>query len=259
MRIIDLSIPLEDGLPSDPPGQIPKIFYSRHEETAEQMAGSFEGCTAADLGNMGWAVEGIYLCTHSGTHMDAPFHYWPTMNNGERAWTIDEIPLEWFIGEGIKMDFSDKPDGYKIMPEDLEEYFARVGVTPRAGNIVLLQTGADRLWGKAEYMTAGAGMSAGATRWLMDRGVRVVGTDAWSWDVPLPIESRRFAQDHDPSIIWEAHRVGRERAYCHMEKLTHLDQLPVSGFQVICLPVSIKAASAGWVRAVAVMPEETQD
>ena len=71
--------------------------------------------------------------------------------------------------------------------------------------------------------------------------------------MPLPIESKQFAKDHDPSIIWEAHRVGREKAYCHMEKLTHLDQLPVSGFRVICLPVSVKAASAGWVRAVAVL------
>lgn len=253
MKIIDLSIPLEDGLPSDPPGQIPKIIYYNHADTAAQMAESFEGCTAADLDHMGWAVEGAYLGTHSGTHLDAPFHYWPTMNNGERAWTIDEVPLDWCMGEGVKMDFSDKPDGYKIMAADLEEYFARVGVTPGAGTIVLLQTGADKLWGKAEYMMAGAGMSAEATRWLLDRGVHVVGTDAWSWDVPLPIESKQFAKDHDPSIIWEAHRVGREKAYCHMEKLTHLDQLPVSGFRVICLPVSIKAASAGWVRAVAVL------
>lgn len=256
MKIIDLSIPLEDGLPSDPPGQIPKIFYSSHAETAEQMAERFEGCTAADLDNTGWAVEGLYLCTHSGTHMDAPYHYWPTMNNGERAWTIDEVPLEWFVGEGIKMDFSDKPDGYKITAQDVEEYFTRVGVMPKEGSIVLLQTGADRLWGKAEYMITGAGMSAEATRWLLNRGVHVVGTDGWSWDVPLPIEGEEFAKNHDPSIIWEAHRVGREKAYCHIEKMTHLDQLPVSGFTVICLPISIKAASAGWVRAVAVLDDD---
>lgn len=256
MRLIDLSIPLEDGLPSDPPGQIPKIVYSTHADTAAQMAERFEGCTAADLDNTGWAVEGLYLCTHSGTHLDAPYHYWPTMNNGERAWTIDEVPLDWCIGEGIKMDFSDKPDGYKLMAKDLEEYFSHIGVTPKKGDIVLLQTGADKLWGKEEYMTAGAGMSAEATHWLIDHGVRVVGTDGWSWDVPLPIESEQFAKDHDPSIIWEAHRVGREKAYCHMEKLTNLDQLPVSGFKVICLPISIKAASAGWVRAVAVLPDE---
>ena len=45
MKIIDLSIPIEDGLPSDPPIQIPKIQYCNHKDTAEQMAGFFKGCT----------------------------------------------------------------------------------------------------------------------------------------------------------------------------------------------------------------------
>ena len=261
MKIIDLSIPIEHGLPSDPPGQIPQIKYLSHEDLAENMASRFEGCTAADLGGMGWAVENLQLSTHSGTHLDAPYHFWPTMNGaripgGERAWTIDEVPLEWCIGEGIKMDFSDKPDGYKIMAADLEEYFDRVGVIPKEGSIVLLQTGADKRWGTAEYMLAGAGMSAEATHWLIDHGVHIVGTDGWSWDVPLPLEGKEFAKNHDPSIIWEAHRVGREKAYCHIEKLTHLDQLPVSGYTVICLPISIKNASAGWTRVVAIMNED---
>ena len=72
MKLIDLSIPLEDGLPSDPEGQIPHILYYNHKDTAADMAARFDGCTAADLDNLGWAVEGLYLCSHSGTHMDAP-------------------------------------------------------------------------------------------------------------------------------------------------------------------------------------------
>jgi len=261
MKIIDLSIPIEHGLPSDPPGQIPQILYMTHQDTAEGMASRFEGCTAADLEGMGWAVEGLQLSTHSGTHLDAPYHYWPTQNEavipgGEKAWTIDQVPLEWCIGQGIKMDFTDKPDGYKIMAKDLEEYFERVGVMPKEGNIVLLQTGTDKLWGTPEYMLAGAGMSAEATHWLIDHGVRVVGTDGWSWDVPLPLEGKEFAQNHDPSIIWEAHRVGRQKAYCHIEKLANLDKLPVSGYTVICLPINIKNASAGWTRVIAIMNED---
>lgn len=94
-------------------------------------------------------------------------------------------------------------------------------------------------------------MSYEATMWLLERGVRVVGTDGWSWDVPLPFEGEEFEKNHDASIIWEAHRVGRDKAYCHIEKLTNLDQLPVTGFKVNCFPVSIKAASAGWARVVA--------
>lgn len=110
MKIIDLSIPIEDGLPSDPPIQIPKIQYCNHKDTAEQMAGFFKGCTVEDLpeGN-GWGIEFLQVCTHSGTHVDAPYHYYPTMNGGERAWTIDEVPLDWFVGDGVVMDFHDKP------------------------------------------------------------------------------------------------------------------------------------------------------
>ena len=122
MKIIDLSIPIEDGLPSDPPIQIPKIQYCNHKDTAEQMAGFFKGCTVEDLpeGN-GWGIEFLQVCTHSGTHVDAPYHYYPTMNGGERAWTIDEVPLDWFVGDGVVMDFHDKPDGYKITAKDVEE------------------------------------------------------------------------------------------------------------------------------------------
>lgn len=156
MKIIDLSIPIEDGLPSDPPIQIPKIQYCNHKDTAEQMAGFFKGCTVEDLpeGN-GWGIEFLQVCTHSGTHVDAPYHYYPTMNGGERAWTIDEVPLDWFVGDGVVMDFHDKPDGYKITAKDVEEYFQKINYTLKPGDIVFLRTDADDRWGKPEYLVAG--------------------------------------------------------------------------------------------------------
>lgn len=254
-KIIDLSIAIENDLPSDPPPQIPKIEYLTHKGTAQMMTTYFKNLiTVDDLpeGN-GWALENITLTTHSGTHLDAPYHFYPTQNHGEPAATIDQVPLEWCIGNGVKIDMTDKPDGYKIMAKDLEVYFKKVDYTLKEGDIVLLETGASKKWGTREYLLSGAGMSAEATHWIIDHGVKVVGTDAWSWDVPLAMEADEFERDRDPSIIWEGHRVGREKAYCHMEKLCNLDQLPVTGYQVICLPVKIKAASAGWCRAVAVM------
>ena len=55
----------------------------------------------------------------------------------------------------------------------------------------------------------------------------------------------------DPKIIWEGHYAGIDIPYSHMEKLRHLEQLPPFGFVVSCLPVKIKGASGGWIRAVA--------
>ncbi len=258
MRIIDLSISIEDGLPCDPQPQIPHIKYLNHKDTAETMVSYFQQkiCTEDLPDGNGWAIEHLELTTHSGTHVDAPYHYYPTMNGNDRAWTIDEVPLDWFIGNGVVLDFRDKADGYRIMPEDLVICLDRYGYKLKPGDIPLICTGADRFWGTETYLSKGAGMSAAATRFLIDQGIRVMGIDAWSWDVPLPLEAEEFSRNKDTSMLWEAHRVGRERAYCHIEKLTNLDLLPFTGFQVICLPVKIKGASAGWCRCIAVLKNE---
>lgn len=254
MKIVDLSIAIENKLPSDPDGMIPQITYLNHKDCAEEMAGFFGNAKVTDLpGGNGWANEMIKLSSHSGTHLDAPWHYYPTMNGGEPSWTIDQIPLEWCFGAGVVADFRDKPDGYNIQPEDFDAYFAKINHPLAEGDIVLLMTGADRYWGQRRYLVSGCGVSRAATLWLTGRGVRVMGTDAWSWDIPLPICAEKFSKTGDASIIWEGHRAGSEKAYCHIEKLTNLDQLPVTGFRVVCLPVKIKSASAGWARVVALI------
>ena len=255
-KIVDISMLLEENIPSDPEPQIPRIQRMDHKMTASQMGQFFAGATEKDLpeGN-GWAIDFVQLCTHCGTHLDAPWHYYPTMNGGEKAWTIDEVPLEWCIGNGVKVDFSDKPDGYRIMPEDFEDYFKKVGYELQPGDILLLETGADKRFGSPEYLVAGCGVSREATLWMIDKGVRVCGTDAWSWDVPLPYEAKIFAETGDPSIIWEGHRAGAEKAYCHIEKLTNLAALPLTGYTVCCFPVKVKGGSAGWSRVVAIFEE----
>lgn len=252
MKIVDLSITLESGLPSDPPAQIPYIEYRSHKDTAEDMAKFFGNATADDLlGGNGWAVENLKISTHAGTHIDAPYHFYPTMNGGERAWTIDEVPLDWFYGHAVVVDFRNKADGYKVEVLDFEEYFKNINYQLKPGDIVLVNTGASKYWGKKEYLTSGCGMSKESTLWLIDQGVRVVGTDAWSWDRPLSFIGKEFNKTGNKDLIWEAHRVGAEKAYCHIEKLTNLESLPIIGSKFFCFPFKIKAASAGWIRAVA--------
>ena len=87
----------------------------------------------------------------------------------------------------------------------------------------------------------------------LERGVRVTGTDGWSWDAPFVYTKEKYAATHDASLIWEGHRAGREIGYCHIEKLHNLEQLPSRGFQISCFPVKIRAASAGWTRAIAII------
>ena len=257
-QFIDLSIYLENDVVSDPPVMRPNIDYIRHDAGAEQMAGFFEGLTKDELPDSeGWAVEFVQLSTHNGTHLDAPYHYHSTMNKAlgesERAITIDEVPLEWCFQPGVKLDFRDKPDGYVVTADDVEQELARVDVTLSPLNIVVVNTSAGTRYGSEDYVNAGAGMGYEATMYLLERGVRVTGTDAWSWDAPFSHTAERYAEDKDASIIWEGHKAGRDIGYCHLEKMHNLEALPASGFTISCFPHKIRGASAGWTRAVAII------
>jgi kynurenine formamidase len=105
-RIIDISVPLQSDIASDPPGTEPRITYIDHKQSAEQVCAFFPGLTPAELPEQeGWAVERIDISTHNGTHLDAPWHFASTMDGGKRAITIDEVPLEWCMQPGVKLDF----------------------------------------------------------------------------------------------------------------------------------------------------------
>ena len=257
-RFIDLSVSIESELPSDPPMMIPKIDYVDHKQGAEQMKDFFPGVTTEQLpGGLGWALEFLTLTTHSGTHLDAPYHYHPTMDKGKPSMTIDEVPLAWCFNSGVLLDFSHKSDGERITVEDLEKELKRIEYEIKPMDIVLIQTGADEAWGTPEYLVKGAGMDRASTLYLTERGVRVVGIDAWSWDRPLPFMAEEFKKTGDPKVIWEAHFAGIEIGYCHMEKMANLSAIGRPyGFTVCCFPVKIKGASAGWTRPVAIIDED---
>jgi kynurenine formamidase len=256
-RIVDLSIAIEPELPSDPPMMIPKIVYVDHKRGADQMTEFFPGLNRDQLPEgLGWAVEFVTLTTHSGTHLDAPFHYHPTMDQGKPALTIDEVPLEWCLNDGVLLDFHHKGDGERITVKDLKGELERIRYKIKPLDIVLIQTGADAAWGTEGYLVRGAGMDRESTLFLTEQGVKVVGIDAWSWDRPLPILAKEFNKTGDPRVIWEAHFSGIEIGYCHMEKLANLSAIGrPHGFTVCCFPIKIKRASAGWVRPVAIVEE----
>lgn len=254
MKIIDLSVAIENEVPADPPGLGPTITYYGHAAGAEEMARFFPGLDTARLpGGEGWAVEQLSLTTHAGTHLDAPWHFASTMNGGARAWTIDEVPLGWCIKPGVKLDLRHLPDGYVATLEDIQHAVAQIGRPLQPFDIVLINTAAGEAYGRPDYLARGCGIGREATLWLLSQGIHITGTDAWSWDAPFPMTAKRFAESGNADLIWEGHKAGRDGIFLHMEKLTGLAALPATGFTVSCLPVKIKGGSAGWCRAVAIM------
>jgi kynurenine formamidase len=256
-RFVDLSICIEMDVPSDPPGMEPVITYTRHKESVGVMAGYFPGLTADDMPDgEGWASERVILSTHNGTHMDAPYHFHSTTDYGRSpAPSIDETPLDMCFAPGVKLDFRSLPDGHVATAAEVEAELNRIGHTLQPGDIVLVNTRAGEVFGKPEFVHAGCGMGREATLYLTERGVKIVGTDAWSWDAPFSHTAKRWAQERDPRIIWEGHKAGREIPYWQMEKLTNLSGLPPTGYDILCFPVKIKGASAGWSRVVAMFQD----
>ncbi|MFD2132866.1 cyclase family protein [Pseudogracilibacillus auburnensis] len=249
MKIIDLSVPMDNQAKEPFP---PKIEYDAHEKGAEQAA-EILGLEATDFPDgKAWAVENVTLTTHTGTHVDAPWHYAP-FSEGRKARTIDELPLEWFFGNGVLFDFSNKAPGYELQVEDFEAKLQEMNYELKPYDIVLIRTDADKNYYQENYVMSHAGASAEATRWLIEKGIKVMGTDGWGWDIPLPLQAEQYRQTKADNILWAAHFVGKEKEYCQIEKLANLDQLPSpTGFKVACFPVKISGASAGWARPVAI-------
>jgi len=249
VRIIDLSVPL---LQNPSPLSMVEIEYVNHEQGA-RLVGSVLGLKPDDFPEGKCAAsENITLSTHSGTHLDAPWHYWPT-SEGQPAKTIDQIPLEWLYGNGVVLDFTHKKRGEEIDIKDFEQGLQKIGYQLKPLDIVLVMTGASKYYGEKDYAMRHAGVTRGATLWLIDHGVKVMGIDAWGWDKPIDVALEEFRAGHKEKL-WAAHYAGREKEYCHLENLANLEKLPrPHGFKVAVFPIKIANASAGWVRAVAIL------
>ncbi len=253
VRLLDLSVALEHGAAGEMTP--PEIEYVGHAASAQAVAQAF-GCRPEDLvysNGQGWAVETVKASSHTGTHIDAPYHY-GAVSGGKPARRIDEVPLEWCFGPGVVIDMRHKAAGELITVEDLRAALERIDYTLRPGDIVLIHTGAAKRWGTARYFEQ-PGLGRESTLWLVEQGVRVIGIDAWTLDRQFTAMAEEFARTRDGRVLWAAHFAGLTREYCQIEKLANLELIPrPTGFYVSCLPVKIQGASAGWCRAVALLP-----
>lgn len=197
-----------------------------------------------------YSANNFETSEHGGTHIDAPVHF------AENGVSVDEIPLEQLIGEGVKIDVSERgltdPD-YQISIEDLENWESKNGQIPE-GSIVLLQSGHGKYYpDKVKYLGTDErgdeavkdlhfpGLAPDAAKWLMDqRKIKSVGIDTPSID---------FGQ----SQYFETHVALMTRDIPAFENVANLDELPAKGFQVIALPIKIKGGSGGPLRIVAVI------
>lgn len=249
MRIVDLSCLIEhtDRSPVD----YTEIEYGDHQAGAAGVEKAFGVPPELLLRGEGWAVETFkHFSVHSSTHIDAPYHYNSTIQ-GKPAQTIDELPLDWFFSDGVKLDMTHKADGDAMTAEDAEAALDTAGHALKPLDIVLVETGCDRYYGQTDYATHGCGVSAEATRWLFKQGIRVMGIDAWGWDRPLHLQAQDALKEKREGIFWEAHQA--DLPYSQIERMVNLGELPPTGFKVACFPLKIKGASGAPARVVGLL------
>jgi kynurenine formamidase len=253
MTVVDLSAPIEPS-PEELMGPLRvDIDYSDHAAGAQQIEQLFGVPARLLRDGEGWANdEFTRLGTHSSTHVDAPWHCNSAIR-GEPAMRIDELPLEWFFSDGVVLDMTGREDGDAVDVADVETELERIGHELKQLDIVLVRTGRDEFYGELDYIARGPGVTADATRWLYERGVRVMGIDAWGWDRPLHLQAADALERDEPGVFWEAHQCDLQ--YSQIERLVNLAALPPTGFRVACFPLRVVGASGAPARVVAIVPD----
>lgn len=253
MRFVDLSATIAPSPPTTPDPVRTEIAYQNHTEGATQIQGLFGVPSHLLRNGEGWSTETFTrFGTHDSTHVDAPSHYNTTIQ-GQPAATIDQLPLNWFFSNGVMLDMTAKADAEAVQAGDVQAELARLKYTLQPLDIVLIRTGRDAYYQAPDYIFRGPGVSREATLWLYEQGVRVMGIDAWGWDVPLNVQAQQALSRQETDVFWSAHQA--DIPYCQIERLVNLASLPPIGFQVVCFPLKIQGGSAGPARVVALLPD----
>jgi kynurenine formamidase len=273
-RIIDLSLPIDENMPFEPfPVKASRlghksgihhlnrtlIFnknFSMKQKVGFLMGYLFKGRKFGleDFpDNEFISDEQISCSVHTGTHVDSPFHF-GTRCMGQRAKSIEELELKHFMGNGVVLDVTSVKPGAFIKTDDIKRSCKTIGYEFNPGDIVLIRTGASKLWGQKEYFFRFPGMSRDATEYIVDHGIKLIGTDALGFDRPYGVMIDEYFKTGDRGNLWPSHFFGREKEYYHIERLNNLDLIPDVRKFVFCgFPIKILNVGAAWMRAVAIV------
>jgi arylformamidase len=216
-KVIDLTHLMNEGMPVYP-DTVPPVFESYNTIPKD-----------------GFAELKMILCTHIGTHIDAPCHIL------ERAKSLDRFPLEKFIGDAIVIPCQNMDE---IGVEFLLSYKEKISQI----EFVLFYTGCQRTWGTPDYFGDFPTLSREATQWLAGFELKGVGFDAISADKIVPVEEAS-------SESLGNHRILLGKEILLIENLTNLDLLPSGTFSFHCVPLKVENADGSPVRALAIIRE----
>jgi len=237
-RLIDLSMTVHQDMKLFPRIAKPEMVM---KESWKEFA---DGIGAGEYGEDHLTAHySITLSDHAGTHIDSLKHMGDEDTPGPEG-----IPIDYCFGDGVVLDFRHLEFGSAISLDDLKGALDKIGYTLKPRDIVLIQTGASEYNDEDRYLTDHVGMSAEATKYLIDNDCRVTGIDAPTYDPPVwaMFETKKF---------WLAHKVMQTDPYWHIENLTNLKDLPSHGFKLSVFPVKWAGTTGAPVRAVAILDD----
>lgn len=215
MNVIDLTQLISETMPVYPGTEQPKLT----------VANTYE--------KDGFRETLISFYSHTGTHMDAPFHIYADRTS------LDALPAEQFAGKALVIDCRDVGEGGEIGME----YVNRVKALADAADFLLFNTGWDENWGKEKYFGEYPVVSMEVCQYLLDSRKKGVGFDVIGID---PVADANLTR----------HRMLLSRRdMVIIENLTNLDKIGGGLFTFAALPLKYKDADGAPIRAVAILED----
>lgn len=212
MKPVDLTLTISQDIPSFPGSPKPHFM------------------TWAEIKKEKYNLEMLFLSTHTGTHVDAPYHF---IKNGKK---IHQIDPERFVCNAILIRVGGTPN-YKITKNDIIQFESKYGTIP-AKSAVVFHTGWNDNLEKGGFFEKNPGLSESAARYLCLKKISLVGIDSPSIDI-------------GSDTSFSAHKTLLKSDVLILENLCNLDKVKKTNFGIIALPLKIHNATGSPVRAVA--------
>ena len=210
MKVIDLTLTVSEKIPTFPGS--PKPHFIEWETIPKN----------------GYNLELLFLSTHTGTHIDAPFHF---VKNGKK---IHEIKPERLVNEAILIRIG-KNSNRSISKTDIQNFEQKNGKIEN-GLTVIFHTGWQKNLNKKFYFTENPGLSVSAAKYLVSKKINMVGIDSPSID--LGTDSK-----------FSVHHVLAKNNILIVENLANLNKIKSNNFHLITSPLKLKNATGSPIRA----------
>jgi len=212
MRILDLTLTISNKIPTFPGSPQPKFIPWEN------------------VRDDGYNLEFLFMSTHTGTHMDAPYHFL------EKGAKIHEISLKKLVSEAVLIK-SKKNGGESITKTDIQKFEKKHGKIASFSSVIFY-TGWQRNLQKKYYFTKNPGLSVSAAKYLASKKINLVGIDSPSIDL---------GKDSKFSV----HQIFAKKGMLIVENLANLEKIKSSKFHLVVLPLKLKNATGSPVRAIA--------